>query len=80
VIIGDSRLIIQALILRNKAQNEKLQHILEKIHLLLGKLRTYQLYHVLQMNASSDKEANRGALSSIGTIQINGTTTSWELP
>jgi hypothetical protein len=37
VIIGDSRLIIQALILRKRVKNAKLQHILEKIHLLLGK-------------------------------------------
>jgi hypothetical protein len=81
VIIGDSRLIIQALILCNKAQNAKLQHILEKIHLLLGKLRTHQLYHVFRgMNATTNEEANRGALSRIGTLQINGTSTSWELP
>jgi ribonuclease HI len=41
VILGDSRLIIQALILRTKFRNEKLQHILDKIQLLLGKLCTY---------------------------------------
>jgi ribonuclease HI len=81
VIIGDSRLIIQALILRNKVQNTKLQHILEKFHLLLGSLRTYQLYHVLRkLNALADAEANKGALSSIGTLQVNGTTTNMEIP
>jgi ribonuclease HI len=64
VIIGDSRLIIQALILRNRVKNAKLHHILEKIQLLLGSLRTYKLYHVLRsLNASADAEANKGALS-----------------
>jgi ribonuclease HI len=47
VIIGDSRIIIQALILRNTVKQAKLQHILEKVHLQLGSLRTYQLFHVL---------------------------------
>jgi hypothetical protein len=32
------------------------------------------------MNASADEEANRGSLSRIGTIQVNGTTTSSESP
>jgi ribonuclease HI len=36
VIIGDSQLIIQALILRKRVKNEKLQHILAKIQLLLN--------------------------------------------
>jgi ribonuclease HI len=47
VIIGDSKLIIQALTLRNPVKQTKLQHILEKIHLLLKRLRTYQMFHVL---------------------------------
>jgi ribonuclease HI len=77
VIIGDSRLIIQALILRNTVKHAKLQHILEKVQLLLGRLRTYQLFHVLRkLNASADAEANKGVLLSNGTLQVNGTTTS----
>jgi ribonuclease HI len=47
VILGDSKLIIQALILRNTVKQAKLQHILEKVQLLLKRLRTYQLFHVL---------------------------------
>jgi ribonuclease HI len=81
VIIGDSRLVIQALILSNRVKNAKLQHILEKIQLLLGNLRTYKLYHVLRsLNASADAEANKGATTHIGTLQINGTTTRMDLP
>jgi hypothetical protein len=62
-------------------KHAKLQHILEKVQLLLGKLRTYQLFHVLwKMNASVDVEANKGALLSNGTLQVNGTTTSMTIP
>jgi hypothetical protein len=81
VIIGDSWLIIQALILRNKVKNAKLKHVIEKIHLLLGILRTYQLYHVLRnLNASAYAEAKKGSLSSIGTLQINGSMTRLAKP
>jgi ribonuclease HI len=81
VIIRDSRLIIQALILCKSVKNEKLHHILEKIQLLLGNLRSYKLYHFLQnLNASANTEANTDALSNIGTLQLNGTTSRIELP
>jgi hypothetical protein len=41
VILGDSRIIIQALIICTKVTKEKLQHILDKIQLLPGNLRNY---------------------------------------
>jgi ribonuclease HI len=81
VIIGDSRLIIQALILHNPVKQTKLQHILEKIHLLLKRLRTFQLFHVLRdLNEQADEEANRGAILSIGELQINGITSYLAIP
>jgi ribonuclease HI len=80
VILGDSRLIIQALILRNKTKHVKLQHILEKFQLLLGRLRSYHLFHVLwKLNVLADVEANKGSLLSNGTLQVNGTTTNMEI-
>jgi ribonuclease HI len=81
VILGDSRIIIQALILRTKVTNAKLQHILDKIQLLLGKLCNYQLYHVLRgNNASADAEANKGTLLRKGLMLLNGATTNWDIP
>jgi hypothetical protein len=81
VILGDSRIIIQALILHTKVTNEKLQHILDKIQLLLGKLYNYQLYHVLWgNNASADAEANKGTLLRKGLMLLNGATTNWDIP
>jgi ribonuclease HI len=81
VIIGDSKLIIQALALRNPVKQINLQHILEKIQLLLKRLRTYQMFHVLQnSNEQSDAEANRGVISSIGEPQVNGITSFLAIP
>jgi ribonuclease HI len=73
VIIGDSKLIIQALILHNPVKQTKLQHILEKTHHLLKRFRAFQLFHILRnMNEKADKEANIGVTLSKGEIQING--------
>jgi ribonuclease HI len=41
VIVGDSRLIIQTLILCKTTKHVKLQHTLEKVQLLLGRLISY---------------------------------------
>jgi ribonuclease HI len=47
VIIGDSWIVIKALIHQRKLKNEKLNNLLEKIQLLLGNFWYYKLYHVL---------------------------------
>jgi ribonuclease HI len=81
VIIGDSRLIIQALILHNPVKQTKLQHILEKIHHLLKRLRAFQLFHILcNLNEQADEEANIGVTLSKGEIQINGISSHLEIP
>jgi ribonuclease HI len=81
VIIGDSWLIIKSLTLRSRVKNEKLHHILEKIQLLLGKLRSYKLYHVLRnLNVPADAEANKCALFNIETLHLNETMSKMDLP
>jgi hypothetical protein len=81
VIIGDSRLIIQALILHNTVKQTKLQHLLEKILLLLKRLRAFQLFHILcNLNKQADEEENIGATLSKGEIQINGISSRLAIP
>jgi len=81
VIIGDSQLIMKALILRSRIKNAKFHHILEKIQLLLGKLRFYKLYHVLRnLNVLADAEANKCALFNIETLHLNETMSKMDLP
>jgi len=74
VIIGDSRIVIKALIHQRKLKNAKLNNLLEKIQLLLGNFRSYKLYHVLRnLNEQADIEANEGVLLTAGTMQLKGT-------
>jgi ribonuclease HI len=81
VIIGDSRIVIKALIHQSKLKNAKLNNLLEKIQLLLGNFRSYKLYHVLQnLNEKRDTEANKGVLLTVGTMQLNGTMSTVDLP
>jgi ribonuclease HI len=73
LILGDSRIIIQALIQCTRVTNAKLQHTLDKIQLLLGQFQTFQLYHVLWgNNAQADEEANTGARLEKGRMLLNG--------
>jgi ribonuclease HI len=81
VIIGDSRIIIKALIHQRKLKNEKLNNLLEKIQLLLGNFRSYKLYHGLRnLNEQANAEANKGVLLTIRTMQLNGTMSTVDLP
>jgi ribonuclease HI len=81
VIIGDSRIVIKALIHHSKLQNEKLNNLLDKIHLLLRKLRSFKIYHVLRkLNEREDTEANKGSRLTAGTMHLNGTTTKEDMP
>jgi len=67
IIIGDSRMLISAIIRSSKNQNAQLNNLLDRIHLLLKRLNSYQLVHVLrELNNEADEEANRGALLAPG--------------
>jgi ribonuclease HI len=80
-IIGDSRIIIQAIINHSKTQSIILNNLLDKIHLLLRNFKSYKFFHVLRdLNGEADKEANRGALLEAGVLTVNEMIESVELP
>ena len=80
-IIGDSRIIIQAINNHSKTQKTTLNNLLDKICLLLRHFKAYKFYHVLRdLNGEADKEANRGALLETGVLTVNEMTESVELP
>jgi len=80
VIVGDSRLVIRAIIHRSKTQSAKPNNLLDKIHLLLGCFSSYEVYHVLRkLNEKADVEANKGALLAPGNLNLNGTISTVEL-
>jgi ribonuclease HI len=80
VIVGDSRLVIRAIIHRTQTQSAKLNNLLDKIHLLLGCFSSYEIYHVLrELNEKADVEANKGALLAPGNLNLNGTMSTVEL-
>ena len=73
VIIGDSRLIVRAIIRQTQTQSAKLNNLLNKIHLLLTSLSSYEIFHVLRkLNAKADVEDNKGILLAPGTLILNG--------
>jgi ribonuclease HI len=81
VIIGDSRVVIQALIRHSKTQSASLNNLLDKIHLLLRNFKSYKLYHVLrELNGKADVEANKGTLLAPGILKVNEMVSSVALP
>ena len=80
-IIGDSRLIIQAIIRHSKTQSAILNNLLDKIQLLLRNFKSYKLFHVLRdLNGEVDEEANRGTLLELGVLKVNEMVFSVALP
>jgi ribonuclease HI len=81
VIIGDSRLLIQAIVLPKHTTNAKLNNLIERIRLLLRGLRSFQIYHVLRaLNKEADIEANRGVELAKGNTLANGILSKVDLP
>jgi ribonuclease HI len=81
IIIGDSRVIIQAIINHSKTQSAILNNLLDKIHLLLRNFKSYKLFHVLRdLNGEADEEANRGTLLEPGVLKVNEVIVSVALP
>jgi hypothetical protein len=80
-IIGDSRIIIQAIIKQSTTQSIQLNNLLDKIHLLLRNLNIYHCYHVLRdLNRNVDKEANKGVLLDAGDLSVNGIIENVKIP
>lgn len=73
VVIGDSRLVIQALKTKNLPSTLQLSSIFKKIFLSVSKFKQISFYHVPRvLNAQEDLEANRGALLDINILIVNG--------
>jgi ribonuclease HI len=80
-IIGDSRMLINAIIRSSKTQSAQLNNVLARIRLLLKRLDSYQVFHVLrELNKEADEEANRGALLAQGCMNISGQLTKVDIP
>ena len=81
VIIGDSRLLIQAIILPKNTKNAKLNNLIDRIRLLLRGLHSFQIFHVLRaLNKDADVEANRGVELAMGNTLANGILSKVDLP
>jgi ribonuclease HI len=81
IIIGDSRMLIQAIVLNRVTQNAKLNNLLAKIRLLLRGLDSFQIYHVLrELNHDADIEANKGAELEAGQSLVNEQLSQVDLP
>ena len=73
VIVGDSRLIVRAIICQTQTQSAKLNNLLSKIRLLLTSFSSYEIFHVLRkLNEKADVEANKGVLLAPGSLILNG--------
>ena len=60
VIIGDSRLIIHALIKGRKGNNERLEGLLKRIRYMAKSIRKIEFFHVLrELNENADEAANK---------------------
>ena len=60
VIIGDSRLIIHALIKGRKGNNERLEGLLKRIRYMAKSIRKIEFFHVLrELNMTADEAANK---------------------
>jgi ribonuclease HI len=81
VVLGDSRVIILALNKSSRLGNATLQHLLNKIKLLVRQFRTFKIFHVLRENNSQvDEESNWGASLDQAVLLLNGITERWEIP
>jgi ribonuclease HI len=80
-VIGDSRIIIQAMVKRSNSQSIKLKSLLDKIRIISSKLNSCHFYHVLRdQNCSADQAANQGVSLEEGTLSVNGTMERVEIP
>ena len=80
-IIGDSRIIIQALKLKKAPNSMDLAHYHRKVTTQLKDFEDVQFYHVLRnLNQNADHEANMGASLSQGVLLVNGIEKYFPIP
>ena len=60
VVIGDSRLIIQAVIEGRRSKNERMERLLKRIRYMIKRFKKIEFFHVLrEFNMRADKAANK---------------------
>jgi len=80
-VFGDSRMLIQALINKKRPDHLKLALLYRKIQMTCKKFHSIRFYHILRgLNKLADKEANKGALLSRGTLNVDGKDTRCDIP
>ena len=76
MVFGDSRLLIQAIIRKNRPSHIHLAQIYQKIRMLSKKFQTIRFFHVLRgLNKLADKAANEGTLLGRGILHMDGVET-----
>ena len=80
-VLGDSRIVIQAMVEGNLPNHLHLRQLLSKIHSLARSFHKAEFYHVLRIhNKEVDLVANLGSMLSPGSLQINGSHEFFPLP
>ena len=80
VVIGDSRLIIQAMRGGGRGKHERMERLLNRIRDMVKRLRKIEFYHVLrELNVKADKAANNFIYIGCYELKVN-TTTRLEIP
>ena len=71
-VLGDSRIVIQAMVEGNLPNHLHLKHLLSKIWSLARSFHKAEFFHVLRaQNKEADLVANLGSMLSPGSLQIN---------
>ena len=80
-VFGDSRIIIQAMILKKYPSHLQISRILHKISLIASKFKKISYYHVLRgLNGLADGEANKAVHQGRSIISVDGRETHCNLP
>jgi len=80
-IFGDSKQVLEAIILKKKPKDCSLAQLYRKSVILLSQFRGSHCYHVLRsLNGQADAQANLGAHLSKGTLTVNAETSCQAFP
>ena len=72
LVIGDSRLIIQAVRGGRRSKNERMERLLNRIRYLIKRFKKIEFYHVLrELNMRADKAANKFIEIECYEIKVN---------
>ena len=76
MVFGDSHLLIQAIIRKNRPSHIHLAQIYQKIRMLSKNFKTIRFFHILRgLNKLADKAANEGTLLGRGILHMDGVET-----